>query len=360
MGDLSISKYRRSSTDGSITFGPYGQPHPNGWGVRYVYGDFASWIEGRIINRCNYVENDINALKPIALINAYVKMNETPVMAGEILSDLGKTIGMLRKPFASAQKLAHKILSAASYKMSKKAARSQAEALASSWLEYRYGWKPLMGDIFTIMLQGNEIITKAPKRRLVARSSAPRSGKISDQQRISGGLPSFNAATVEVISEVSGVAAAGVIYEVKLRNAMESFMAGAGLRLNDVPVTLWNITPFSFVWDWFQGVGSWLTAITPNPDVDILGTWCTTVIRKSLDLSITAEATLGPSTPYPAQTWYGNGGHSTLEWEYITREVNPVLASTPQWNPDLPSIVQLTDASALFTTLTSALGRCKH
>lgn len=359
MGDLVLSKWQREQTDCDFTFGPWGAAHPNGWGTRRVVGDVANWIEGRIINRTAYVDQDIVAAKDIVLQKAYAKMYGSPLMLIENAAELGQTLGMLRRPLGGTVKLLKQMHKEA-IRNTKKSNNRGAMAAQNAWLELRYGMTPLMKDIEATIDEANVFATHLVQRRLVARASRNFSGKITDLQRLAGGLPSFNAANVTVMSETTGTAAAGIIYDVKNRTTEEQLLAAGGLRLSDLPVSLWNRIPFSFVVDWFAGVSTWLQAISPDPEITILGSWITTVVKREIDLSIEAEATLGPSLPYPETTWRGNGGSSNIKTFDMQREVNPQLTLTPEFERKFLTFKQQADAVALMSQITGLFGRLRH
>lgn len=59
-----------------------------------------------------------------------------------------------------------------------------------------------------------------------------------------------------------------------------------GLTWTDLPDAAWELTPWSFVVDWFINVGDYIRAITPKPEVRILSA-CTSV---SLDCTVTRKS----------------------------------------------------------------------
>lgn len=354
MGDLTLTKWQRDHADGEFTFGPWGNPLPGlGWGVRRVYGDFAAWVEGRVTDHAS-IASDVAQSKQIALSKAYAKMNESAVMTGELLSDLGRTVSMLRRPFKSSISLCNKMLNLRKVRLGKTTA-SAARASTNAWLEYRMGFKPLISDMDNVL---EECATKYALglggRRLVARASVPFSRLLTNTQRLAGGLPQLDAVDVVGTYRHSGSASAGVIYEVKTRTTTEQFLASGGLRLRDVPATIWEIIPFSFVVDWFSNVGHVLQAALPDPDVTVLGSWITTKDDAQTDLILYGEVSLGPSGPYAKQTWKNlDCGSSSVKTVSVTREVNPILDLTPTWRATSLSLSQLTDAAALMTQLTN-------
>lgn len=64
------------------------------------------------------------------------------------------------------------------------------------------------------------------------------------------------------------VARAGVLYDFQF-----SLGTSFGLHLHEVPSTLWELVPGSFVWDWWFNTGKYIRAITPKIGVRTLASW---------------------------------------------------------------------------------------
>lgn len=356
-GDVDIYQTVREHTDADLHFGPYGKPDPLGWGIRHVWGDLAWWVEDRVTDRAN-IESDLAHAKTIALIECYKKARESTLLTGEMLSDFGRTVSMVRRPFKASLSLLDQMIRYKNKRLGKTAA-SAAKATSDAWLEYRYGWKPLILDGEAAIKEASTFTGNLRQRRLVARSSVPFQRTISDTQRVEGGLPQVTAAEVIGTYRHTGSASAGVVYEVKNRTTAEGLLAALGMRPSDMPATLWEVIPFSFVVDWFTNCGSWIRAVTPSPDVTISGSWVTTVHHWNISLNVQAEATLGPSYPYPAVTWKGlNGGSSNRTRTRIIRETNPPITEAPSFRATELSAAQLVDSLALtWQQIMSSCGR---
>lgn len=136
------------------------------------------------------------------------------------------------------------------------------------WLEYRYGWAPMVYDIIDQLkaVSAPEFRTHLTRDTLrTARGKASRTYQdVIPRTAVAGGL----TYTGETRSEMTYTTRAYVHY----RNTV----AGSFLeRLNDfglfdVPEATWELVPFSFIVDWFVPVGDWLKALTPKIGVEIV------------------------------------------------------------------------------------------
>lgn len=136
------------------------------------------------------------------------------------------------------------------------------------WLEYRYGWSPMVYDIIDQLkaVSAPEFRAHLTRNTLrTARGTASRMyGAITPRTAVAGGL----TYTGETRSEITYTTRAYVHYK--------STVAGSFLeRLNDfglfdIPEATWELVPFSFIVDWFVPVGDWLKALTPKIGVEIL------------------------------------------------------------------------------------------
>lgn len=112
--------------------------------------------------------------------------------------------------------------------------------IANAWLEYSFMWKPLMQDVITFA----EGIQPIKGSRIVGR--AENTITWVDPLK-SGSFVGFNTSQRRV--------KATCVLEVTLDDPLTALQAEMGLiQLG----SLWNITPFSFIVDWFFRVGAFL------------------------------------------------------------------------------------------------------
>lgn len=117
---------------------------------------------------------------------------------------------------------------------------------ASIWLEYWFGWAPLVGDIDACV----DVLTSAPPPLILIGSATrkiSRNGLISD----GGQLLSYQCTGRAVVRQYARV-------RIENPNALLRQQAG----LTNAAEIAWAIVPFSFLVDWFGNVGDVLRALT--------------------------------------------------------------------------------------------------
>jgi len=296
--------------------------------------------------------SELERMRSVAIVRAYAKAKSMGTLMGENLVELGQTIHTLRHPFNGAVKLARKMIKFRNHlhMLNKvRTAKTFTKASADAWLEYRYGWKPLLLDC-------DEIITAAVERRerclekiLVSRASG---GKVTYEQTKHRSMPnqsaygSFGTSTAEWNCRLQEEATvtAGVMFRRKPRTTSQMLLATLGLRPRDLNATAWELLPYSFVVDWFTNVGEWIQAVTPDPNLVLIGNWVTTCTNTILSQSdgkltmYTFGAPMWPDLQVP---------QSATQTKVYQRLVNYPLPSTPVWTKKPLSMLHITDAAAL-------------
>lgn len=353
LGDLRIETCSVESTTESFVIGPFAN-----WGTTSLTGLLASYGARKDVNADPLRDLTYHA-KNVALAKAYEKMNKSPLMTGEFLHSFKQTLGMIRQPLKASTELLVKM-----YKYRKKhlgkTTASATKASANAWLEYRYGWKPLIMDCETAIDETNKFRDTMKARRLVAR--ATENVELIDNESPSPWYPSLYytllCSTETRAIRGTGSACAGVIYEVKPQTTIENLNRILGIRAADVLPTLWEIVPFSFVADWFVNVGSWLNAVVPDPSVNVLGNWVTRKDTWSCRQDVTWY--------YPPPVAGSTGttctvGSVTTVRNFVERECNQSLTMFPVLTKRNLSTLHLVDALSLSVgKITNLLRGLKH
>lgn len=304
---------------GFIKVGPHAS-WSNGWVT--IEGDMSTSVESALGSAMS-LESDADMVKAMAIINAYANLNSAPILGGEILGTLSETISMLRRPFSRSLELLAKI--AKKRQRILKSVRSSTKASADAWLEYRYGWRPIILDGMEIMRQAGVIQSRLVKARHVARGAAVRERSFTKPVSSAIFSSAYHAeGTLTLTEKVRS--SVGIIYSMRAQSNYERVARTLGLTARDLPSTVWELMPWSFVGDWFVNTGDWIQAIMPRDDVSIQSSWRTTVIDDSHTLSggRLSRTLYNPTTTYNG-TWNGR-----YHWHnQVTREVNPSLPSTP-------------------------------
>lgn len=339
LNPMSLVTFERVAEPTSFLIGPHIV-----WGTRIVTGDLAAFMEPGISDPLasgTWKEQ----LKNLALTKAYAEVDPNTILGGEILGTLDKSVGMLRRPFKGMNQLLSKMHSYKNRRLGKTLA-SEAKAIGAAWLEYRYGWQPLLRDVCKIQDMSSQYRQQLTKRRLVARAHVEMPLTNTTSFSHGGGIPQLDSAVGTVRSDRLLSADAGVIYDVSVRTMAQAMESVGGLRTYDGASTIWELVPWSFVADWFVNIGTWLQAVTPNPMIDCRGNWVTEIEDKWIVLSsITGSTRIGST---PITTYTGAIGGSQRHWNYVTRTVDQPLPYFPTAKPFGLSRLKQADAMALL------------
>lgn len=251
---------------------------------------------------------DLSTYKSIAGTAAHANVEEPDVMGFVDLVEMRKTLKMLRGDiFELASLLRDARLR---FKRNKEGHADWASYMSSKWLEYRYGWTPLLGSI-------NGLVSALQREQVLLRQTARGKASVPDQSvtSSSSGVVTSNANSVQNITRSKTWSVrAGVLYQhsIRLENSL-------GFAPHDIPSSTWELVPFSFVADWFVNVGDWIRAVTPKKGVTILADW-TTVESNELIL-VTNTLTSGTSDSYYSR--WGGGVSISVNWAQKIKSRSP-------------------------------------
>lgn len=114
------------------------------------------------------------------------------------------------------------------------------------WLEYSYGWSPLLGDLYT-MLENTFEVPHAYVRQVVRFEDSYTNRAWPEY----GNLRTFTEGTVK-----SRATAQGYVYV-----DCPAILAASQYGLLNPAAVAWEAIPFSFVVDWFAPVGDFLNSL---------------------------------------------------------------------------------------------------
>lgn len=131
--------------------------------------------------------------------------------------------------------------------------RKAPSAAANAWLEYRYGWTPMVLGVYDAM----ELLEDKKTRILftVRKRAEQDDTSTSSFEATQGGYYPFNVWETRRTGDVKSVY---VVLTFEARSDLCATLNDAGV-LNPASVW-WETVPFSFVGDWFLDVGGYLSA----------------------------------------------------------------------------------------------------
>lgn len=338
MNPLAISKTKRSTTYSDYRWGN----HP-AWGERRASGTLACiWSVPPV--RPTWFNARVEDAQARTLLQAHSRVAQPEFQALVTVAEASKTASMLARPFGQARDLVSRI---ADRKLTLvKRGLTLASAFSSAWLEYRLGWKPILYDIEGIKeAYINGTVSFDKPVRVVARASdrdivwdLPNS--VTDTAH-----PGITNVRMKATYSHRAKVSSGVLYELRDDSLEMATARRMGLRLADVPSSLWELVPYSWIVDRFLDIETWLNAIVPKPGVSILGSW-TTTLDYQLNYHQIEEAKIFVATA-PATTYYQSGGTYSEEIQSISRVANPAMSPIPTANYRDLNLAQQTDHLAL-------------
>lgn len=119
--------------------------------------------------------------------------------------------------------------------------------LANGWLQFTYGWKPLLSDVFGIADESiRRVVATLEKVKATARLT------LTGQRNLTR---YFLGANVPSVAQGTGSQACTIVCTLEVPSS--SFDLARWTSLNPVSLA-WELIPYSFVVDWFVDVGSYL------------------------------------------------------------------------------------------------------
>jgi hypothetical protein len=179
--------------------------------------------------------------------------------AGQDLGELKQTIEAFRHPMQSLKDLTLGYFS--KLKKAKKKYRGPGlrKAVSDSYLEYRFGWRPLALDI----ADAYEGLRDSSRMQ----STAPCYGSAFGAAEMSSSVTTDGFADNHIIRSTNTY----VTYSYRIKGAIRLDLVDGRIpvmqalqldSLNDFAVTAWDLLPYSFVVDYFVNVGDIINAIT--------------------------------------------------------------------------------------------------
>lgn len=244
-----------------------------------------------------------------------IRKAQVKVSGPTFLGELRQTMHQLRHPAGALGQKADSYLKRVKKSRGKPGSDSWNKAVSQAWLEYSFGWVPLMSDIEDARDAYNSLINKEVVEHF--------SVGAEDRRR-----------SIEILNDVQLVLAGGYLYshldvvqddlhQVRYRGAVTSRAATTmsdrfarfGFTPSEFIPTAWELLPWSFLIDYFTNVGDLLTSlVTSTADLRWLNMTDrrTAVNTRTVRPNIPLTRSLIPPAAYVGQS-------SRPSWSEITR-----------------------------------------
>lgn len=258
--------------------------------------------------------------RDLAVINAHANIQNPDIMGLVTLAELDKTAALLISPIKGIRKRVNRLSKdmerirkrnqkafdnyqrTGRYRLPDGPSSSRQVAdykrfikdMAKAWLTWRYGVRPLIAEVQGLLKHMDRELTDIGR----ARSRGYGIQFASADGTLTGGDYQANT-TWSIDTKVESWA--GVIFDFGLGRGWQRAQL---LGLTDIPSTAWEITRFSFMFDWIVNVGSWLRAVTPTLGVSNRNCWVTTTTTTTINVQV--NSVNGSSGGFDFYTLHGS------------------------------------------------------
>lgn len=194
-----------------------------------------------------------------------VRDAETKLQGLVFLGELRETLRMLRRPLEGLQDLIQDYLTRAqALKRGKKPSqrRRYDQNLSKLWLEYAFGWTPLLADVEAARNAYNALFRKERqvKFSVGGKDFYRRAPNAYGTTCIMDGWPSYiRLDTGDVIHQTEIIRYRGVVRATATTTAQDR-LARFGFSVKEFLPTAWELLPWSFLLDYFANIGDILEA----------------------------------------------------------------------------------------------------
>jgi hypothetical protein len=157
----------------------------------------------------------------------------------------------------------------------KKSTMTRAKAVSQVWLEYRFAFSPLVRSVWDGLEAYNSVVPIKPDRRHARHHE--------DARDESNGDADFDAGSSVVSFSCNRSRTLQKRYQIMytVSNPVHDWRWKLGLRNKDIPSTIWQIIPYSFMVDRMYDVTSFVKGVVnlADPNVKILAASETTKVE---------------------------------------------------------------------------------
>lgn len=217
-----------------------------------------------------YNRTVINSLQRRGIVECKLKMLESKMDLAESLVDVDKTVALICRRITQ-------VLTAWKY-VRKGDFRNAARTLGISrrnlnfktaseaWLEFIYGWRPLLSDIYSAVEVTKDLFGDPLKHHTYAKRRVKETLWVPD---IAG-----NAGWQNMSSTHNSLCEVETKFRFQVQDSLLAYITG--FQLSNPLYVFWVAMPFTFVVDWILPIGDWLGSLTATMGLKFVDGYQTT------------------------------------------------------------------------------------
>jgi len=204
------------------------------------------------------------AAENIALTEFYkhARAAQTQFAGGTFLGELRETLHMIKHPAQSLRSLLNNNLrgyAALRRGLRHASPRRKLEILQDTWLEYSFGWSPLIGDTEDAIKAYDRLLNDIRPAIVVSGWGEDETSSITYANQF------FCLNSVKVVKQIQTKQKAYVRYKGAVSQeasgpSLSNVLQGFGFNAQDFAPTVWELIPYSFLVDYFTNIGDIISA----------------------------------------------------------------------------------------------------
>lgn len=286
---------------------------------------------GDFLGPTSEMKSALNGLVAEVVTSAHAKTNSSEMDVLATLGEGNKTIASIATILARAFKIFRAVKRLDIKYLRRQISRRELE---DRYMELRYAIRPLMYDAYGLanaLSKTRNSSGKKHRKRFSAKKTY--AGAYSDEQvsrqiwTVTEGADWHIKREYSIQHEVS----CGILADISL-SPMSIF------GVTNLAEAAWELTPWSFIIDWFLNIGDLVRAWSPDLGVRELASWTvvrTKTVQSNSLVGITVDKCTHPNNGVLRQSF---GGTKTLTIESVVRSPNPDLVLHPSVNVRLDTL----------------------
>lgn len=255
-----------------------------------------------------------------------LRADQTTIRGGVVLGELREALRMIRRPAQSLRKLTDDYFSTLRKRRVEATTLKRAKkVIADSWLEYSFGWRPLLADISDGLTAYERLRDNSFVRKTFSATGEVEGESVLDETPTYAGQVKLKTKRItKTVLQVRYKVGSNRTLEGQQSTEGVSNMLGVGWR--DFVPTIWELTPWSFLIDYFVNVGEILDAATTITS-DL--TWVCKTVRKTRIHTIDATPDVDGAKLAGGVTFVDIGGAGGSTEEFERKIIRSSLTSLP-------------------------------